>query len=252
MRTRLAVGAMRTALWSSALSLHLSAPSLLMAEPAADKAREQVNAAKEKARAGLEEAKQEARQAIKEAREAGHAAHQEAHEAVKEAREQAHEAVKEGREHARDALKAAHGEVHGMAKRARDRALRLVQDAEAALTKPPTDVEQEDRRGKARKARWRQMSNAHPDLAKGPEQIPPAAREELKVHARRMARLARAQAVAAEAKDEAARGRAHALMQKEIARHKQQLMAVWNQRDKQPAGTEAEAAKAPSEKEGAQ
>jgi colicin import membrane protein len=234
MRSRLAVRAMKSAVLSSALALHLMSPSSLMAEPAADKARDH-------AHEGAERVKQH----VQEARE-------QAHEAVKEAREQAHEAVKEGREHARDALKAAHGEVHGMAKRARDRALRLVQDAEAALTKPPTDVEQEDRRGKARKARWRQMSNAHPDLAKGPEQIPPAAREELKVHARRMARLARAQAVAAEAKDEAARGRAHALMQKEIARHKQQLMAVWNQRDKQPAGTEAEAAKAPSEKEGAQ
>jgi hypothetical protein len=75
----------------------------------------------------------------------------------------------------------------------------------------------------ARAAAWRVLKH---DL-KAPSELPAAVREELRVHARRMARLQRVQLLAVQAHDQATMQRADQLLAREQARHRAQLARAW-------------------------
>jgi hypothetical protein len=92
-----------------------------------------------------------------------------------------------------------------------------------AIAAETSRTDQATRTHDARYSAWQKFAA----YVKRPSEIPPAAREELRVHARRMARLARIRALGEYANDQQAVQRADALSERERNRHKSELARLW-------------------------
>jgi hypothetical protein len=160
-----------------------------------------------KAREQLHEKLGEARDQMKEARDQ-----------MKEARDQMKEAVDKAPDEARAAIEKARAEGREAMQQARD----AMKDARDSLTQALPGAGAKDRAERARYARriaWHGlMHRLH-----RPSDIPPGMREELRHHARRMARLTRIRAIATDKKDQAVSRRCDALITREQARHEAKM-----------------------------
>jgi hypothetical protein len=174
------------------------------AEPDAVPGRDAMRRAREQ----LHERLDEARAHMKEARDQ-----------MQEAREQVKSAVDKAPDEARVAMEKARAEGREAVQQARD----AMKDARESLKQAlPGMAGPKDRAERARYAR-RMAWHAMMHRVHRPSDIPPAMREELRHHARRMARLARIRAIASDKKDEAVTKRCDALITREQARHQAKM-----------------------------
>ena len=187
-------------------------------------------------RAALHDAREQARAAMKEAHEAmqkvpkdTQAAVEQARAAMKEAREQARDAMEKAPAQAREEMEDAREEMH----KAREQGREALEEAKAAMVKAREQVQQalpgvpgvESRKDQAHYARrlaWHGLMNrvAHPS------DIAPPARQELRHHAMRMAKLQRIHALAASKHDAATMARCDKLLAREETRHRTRLSAL--------------------------
>jgi chromosome segregation ATPase len=191
----------------------------------------------------LEEARHKARDAMKEAREAmrnvpqdTHQALEQARQAMKEAHEQAREAMEKVPEEARREMEQARAQMqkaHEQGKEALDEAKAAMDKARAQVDKAreqmkqalpglPGTASQKDQARYARRVAWHALMNR----VQKPSDVPPAAREELRHHAQRMAKLQRIHALAASKADKATIARCDKLLVREQARHQQKIAAL--------------------------
>jgi hypothetical protein len=174
------------------------------AEPDAVPGRE----AMRRARAQLHERLDEAREHMKEAREQ-----------VQEAREQVKTAVDKAPDEARAAIEKARAEGREAMQQARDAMKEASDSLKQALPGVPANKERTERARYARRMAWHAMMHR----LHRPSDIPPAMREELRHHARRMAKLTRIRSIATEKKDAAVTKRCDALITREQARHEAKM-----------------------------
>jgi hypothetical protein len=115
--------------------------------------------------------------------------------------------------------------------------LALVSRSMAQQAPAPQPADQLARAQAARRSAWQRLAHQ----VKRPSDIPALARQELRVHARRVARLARVRALAATTNDQAIVQRADKLLEREQTRHRAALTRVW------PASADGRATTAPDE-----
>jgi ferritin-like metal-binding protein YciE len=142
----------------------------------------------------------------------------EARDQVQEARDQVKSAVDKAPDEARAAMEKARAEGREAMQQARD----AMKEARESLKQALPGAGPKERAERARYAR-RMAWHAMMHRVRRPSDIPPAMREELRHHARRMARLARIRAIATDKKDEAVTKRCDALITREQARHETKM-----------------------------
>jgi len=216
LRKSTSIALVTLATWAGALALR-SAPAL--ADSPAEQAKEVVQDAKQKAketaaqlRAERDKAKHALREAKEEVLEASHEARDKAKQAAIEAKLETkhavHEAREEAREKAHEAVDAVETQTH-----------RALQGLRAAIG----GSDRAERVRHARKAAFEKVARR----VKKPSDVPHKVREELRHHARRVARLARIRALAAEKPDPALVERSDALLKRENERHETKMSKLW-------------------------
>lgn len=212
------------------------------AKAAVDAAEAKMQAAREKMRAAVEQSRTGSEDAAKAMREEAQKAMKEASEAVRKAREQAQQQAKAAMEQAREGMEQSREQVREQMQSAREEVRTKMEEAHAAMRGA---IGAGDRGAIMKHTRRKLFLSMRPHVER-PEDIPSAVRDELRTHARRMARLTRAREVAIEVKNDEAKTRSQQLMAREMVRHRQQLIALWQQhqqeREKQnePEKTEPE------------
>jgi hypothetical protein len=174
------------------------------AEPDAVPGREAMRRAREQ----LHERLDEAREHMKEARDQ-----------MQEARDQVKTAVDKAPDEARAAMEKARSEGREAMQQARDAMKEASDSLKQALPGVPGNKERSERARYARRMAWHGMMHR----LHRPSDIPPAMREELRHHARRMAKLTRIRAIATDKKDAAVTKRCDALITREQARHEAKM-----------------------------
>lgn len=180
---------------------------------AAEEAKKELREARDQAKATGEKAREEMRETMKEARQEMRAAGAEVREQLQAAREEVHAAgveVREQMQQARDQMQERWRELHGaMLEAMRKRGTEMREAADATLA----------RVREARRRAWGQVRAA---LHEGKD-VPAAVSQEMRHHARRMARLVRVLALAEQKKDTASVERVKALIGKEQERHDRKM-----------------------------
>lgn len=143
----------------------------------------------------------------------------EAREQIQEAREQVKSAVDKAPDEARAAMEKARSEGREAVQQARDAMKEARESLQQALPGLPGAKDRAERARYARRLAWHGMMHR----VHRPSDIPPAMREELRHHARRMARLTRIRAIANDKKDVAVTKRCDALITREQARHEAKM-----------------------------
>ncbi len=200
---------------------------------ATDEAQEALRAAREQASETMREARQGADEALANARKQAASSAEEAERVAKEAREQARTGIEQAREKAVSFFD-----------EAREHVRRALLDAASSLESEERKTERVSEKAEREKARtqrqdvarvqqWRslreQLDATRTTAADGSQRVDPAITEELRVHARRTARLARIRALADKADDERSVSRADVLLAKELERHEQAMTTLLSQ-----------------------
>lgn len=162
----------------------------------------------------VKEAREKVREAAKQAREKVIAAKQEARESLEAARGEAREKMKVAKEE----MKAAHEDVKVKLGAAREELREQLHEKVDQVLGPPLA----ERAARAREHRRNALRAMHPHWRRGAD-IPPQAREALRRHARRTARLLRIRALAEAAGDAKSVERCDKLLELERSHHQARM-----------------------------